>query len=91
MAIYAFSQRAFLNNNRPKEADMKVVLLMAGLALWSFASPACASWAENANMRHPVFTGTDRSLARARHGLDPTTMGHGYFYYYPRRYYRVWR
>jgi hypothetical protein len=45
---------------------MKPVLLAIGLALL-LAGPAQASWAENANMRNPVFTGTDRSLAEAQH------------------------
>ena len=46
---------------------MKTALLAAGLAALLLSGPAHASWAENANMRNPVFTGTDRSLAQAQH------------------------
>jgi hypothetical protein len=46
---------------------MKTALLVAGLAASLLSGPAQASWAENANMRNPVFTGTDRSLAQAQH------------------------
>lgn len=45
---------------------MKVALIAAGLALFTLATPADASWAENANSRNPVFTGTNASLARAQ-------------------------
>ena len=44
---------------------MKTTLFAAGLALL-MAGPACASWAENAQMRNPVYTGTNRSLAAAQ-------------------------
>ena len=47
---------------------MKSVIIAAGLALLTLAGPANASWAENANMRQPVYTGTDQSLARAQYG-----------------------
>ena len=46
---------------------MKVAVFALGLALLSLASPAYASWAENANMREPVYTGTAASLAQASH------------------------
>lgn len=49
-----------------KETHVKSTLLAVGFALL-LAGPAQASWAENANMRNPVFTGTDRSLAQAQH------------------------
>ena len=45
---------------------MKAAVFATGLALLTLASPANASWAENANMRYPVYTGTDQALARAR-------------------------
>jgi hypothetical protein len=70
---------------------MKAALFATGFALLSLASPAYASWAENANMRYPVYTGTDRALARAHYGLDRTTMGRLHRYYPVRRYYRTWR
>jgi hypothetical protein len=44
---------------------MKAALLAIGLAFVALATPANASWAENSNMEHPVFTGTSRSLASA--------------------------
>ena len=50
---------------------MKIALFAAGLALLSLASPAQASWAENANKAYPVFTGTNASLARAQYGTYP--------------------
>jgi hypothetical protein len=46
--------------------DMKAALIAAGLALLTLATPAYASWAENANSTRPVFTGTSASLARAQ-------------------------
>ena len=45
---------------------MKTALFAAGLALL-MAGPAYASWAENAQMRNPVYTGTNASLAAAQH------------------------
>jgi hypothetical protein len=70
---------------------MKAALFATGLALLAFANPAYASWAESPNMRYPVYTGTDRALARAQHGLDRTTMGRAYRPYSVRRVYRTWR
>jgi hypothetical protein len=70
---------------------MKVALFATGLALLSLASPAYASWAESPNMRNPVYTGTDRSLARAQHGLDRSTMGRVYRPYSARRYHHRYR
>ena len=69
---------------------MKTAVLAAALALLSLASPALASWAESPNMRYPVYTGTDRSLARARHGLDRSTMAHSYRDHWY-RYHHAWR
>jgi hypothetical protein len=63
---------------------MKVAVIAMGLALLSLASPAQASWAENANMAYPVFTGTNAALARANRGA--------YYAYAPRRVHRhAWR
>ena len=68
---------------------MKTAVYATGLALLTLASPAYASWAENANKQNPVFTGTSASLAKARHGE--------YYGYQPRRFhharkhYRQWR
>jgi hypothetical protein len=45
---------------------LKAALIATGLALLTLATPASASWAENANSRNPVFTGTNASLARAQ-------------------------
>jgi hypothetical protein len=61
---------------------MKVALIAAGFALLTLGTPANASWAENANMAYPVFTGTNASLARAQAGR------YGYSRYprYPHRY-----
>jgi len=50
----------------PKETNMKAALFAAGLTL-VLAGPVQASWAENARMRSPVYTGTNRSLAHAQH------------------------
>lgn len=44
---------------------MKAALLVGGLML-VLASPAQASWAENANKANPIYTGTNASLARAQ-------------------------
>ena len=44
---------------------MKAALLAAALATL-VGTQAQASWAENANMQNPVYTGTARSLARAQ-------------------------
>jgi hypothetical protein len=44
---------------------MKAALLLGGLML-VLASPAEASWAENANKAYPVYTGTNAALARAQ-------------------------
>ena len=60
---------------------MKAAAFATGLALLTLAGPACASWAENANMRNPVYTGTDRALAQAQ--ADARRYG-----YYPRRIHR---
>jgi hypothetical protein len=46
--------------------NMKAAVIATGLALLTLATPAYASWAENANSRYPVFTGTNASLARAQ-------------------------
>ena len=43
---------------------MKTALLAAGLAALLLSGPAHASWAENSNMRNPVFTGTDARWPR---------------------------
>jgi hypothetical protein len=47
---------------------MKVALIAAGFALLTLGIPANASWAENANMAYPVYTGTNAALARAQAG-----------------------
>jgi hypothetical protein len=59
---------------------MKAALIATGLALLTLATPAYASWAENANSRYPVFTGTNASLARAQ-----ADTRHGYRHRYPVR------
>jgi hypothetical protein len=46
---------------------MKTTLFAAGFAVLLLAGPAQASWAENAHMRNPVYTGTNAALAQAQH------------------------
>ena len=58
---------------------MKAILLAAALTL--VGTQAHASWAESANMQYPVYTGTDRALARAQ-------AGRYYGRYYHRHYVR---
>jgi len=67
---------------------MKTALLATALMLLASASSAWASWAETANMRYPYYTGTDRALARAQHGLDPATTAHRYRPYYRHHWHR---
>jgi hypothetical protein len=53
-----------------KEAHVKAAVFVVGLSLLMAgpaAGPALASWAENAQMRNPVYTGTNASLAAAQH------------------------
>jgi hypothetical protein len=52
------------------------VLFLAG-ALMLVGTQAHASWAENANLQYPVFTGSDRTLASAQ---SPRYFRHGYRY-----------
>jgi hypothetical protein len=71
---------------------MNAILFATGLALLALAGPAHASWAENANMRNPIYTGTDRSLAQAQHGLDRSTTARIHRPYSMRRHHhRAWR
>ena len=65
---------------------MKAAVFATGLALLTLAGPAYASWAENANMRYPVYTGTDQALGRARadarrYGYYPRRINHRHKYY----------
>src|SRR5439155_3048964 len=95
LGIQRISHLCFLKHRkRRRKPNMKALIFATGIALLALANPAYASWAENANMRYPVYTGTDRALARAHQGLDRSTMGRPYrpYRYYPaRRYYRTWR
>ncbi|MEA3025842.1 MAG: hypothetical protein QOF91_1127 [Alphaproteobacteria bacterium] len=61
---------------------MKAAVFATGLAPLSLANPAYASWAENANMGYPVYTGTNAALARASYGARV---------YSARRFHHGWR
>ena len=67
---------------------MKAAVFATGLALLTLAGPAYASWAENANMRYPVYTGTDQALARANarnhYAYSPRRVRHHRSVYYRR-------